>query len=528
MRMTAKRSTNRLRRAARTTAIVVGCAVLALGGVVLGLRVAIPGEYDTDLGSVSTRITPSIHGEIDAYVPLADWGARIPAFSAPMTVELEPRAVDRDAVLRAAGGDRALIAGAESDLRDAVRATVLRTLRYALGGAIVLAAVLGLTLAAFGTRRPRWLLGLPILVLAFAGLICGATIWRAQATFDVGAIDHPTFYARGAELVQLLDAAENARRAGDGYSSKVQAAVSGFASLLADPTSGSVVPDHEALLVSDLHNNRFVLDSLQDFAARKPVFFVGDFGTTGSAAEARLLAPSVAALGDRVIAVSGNHDSTRFMRALARRGATVLTRKGVLRPDGGHGAPMVRVGGLLVAGFDDPLEWHGRDADSPTRTFSFTELPDPEAAQARADRQLLRWFDALPQRPDIVLIHQNGLAQRFARTLQERGDPPRLTILTGHDHLQHVTSYGPISVIDAGTVGASGIYGVGRDFVGLADLHFASDADLDAVDLIAVEPVSGAAEARRVLLGPCTAESGICHRYPLPHDQLDEPEPKDP
>ncbi|HEY6781518.1 MAG TPA: metallophosphoesterase family protein, partial [Thermoleophilaceae bacterium] len=464
-------------------------------------------------------------GELDAYVPLADWGVRVRAFSAPMSVRVEPRRVDRDAVLRAANGDRAITAGVEDDLRDAIGATVARMLRFALGGAALLALMLGLALAAFGERRRLRLVGLPLLVLVLAAAVCGATIWRAEATFDAGAVDHPTFYARGAELVQLLDAAENARRAGDGYGSKVEGAVRGFASLLAAPTAGRLDGGPQALLASDLHDNRLVLDSVRDYAAGKPVFFVGDFGRDGDASETRLLAPAVAGLGRRVVAVSGNHDSTRLMRALARRGVTVLTRRGALHADGSHGAAMTRVAGLLVAGFDDPLEWHGPNPGASERVFSFSELPDPESAAARADRQLLRWFDGLPRRPDVVLVHQNGLAQRLARTLLERGDPPQLTILTGHDHAQHVTNYGPIAVIDAGTVGASGIYGVGRDVVGLGDLHFSSTATIEAVDLIAVEPVSGAAEARRVLLEDCARASGVCQRYPLPGDEADPPNP---
>ena len=127
------------------------------------------------------------------------------------------------------------------------------------------------------------MLGLPALVLALAASVCGVTIWRAETTFDADAVDHPTFYARGAELVQLLDAAENARRAGDGYGSKVQAAVGGFASLLAAPTAGRVEGGPQALLASDLHDNRLVLGSLRDYAAGKPVFFVGDFGRDGDA-----------------------------------------------------------------------------------------------------------------------------------------------------------------------------------------------------------------------------------------------------
>ncbi|MEA2288235.1 MAG: hypothetical protein QOD55_232, partial [Solirubrobacteraceae bacterium] len=520
---------DRRRSRVRQAAVALGAAVLvlalALGGVTLGLRIASPGEYDTELGRISVRVTPATHGQVEAYVPLADWGVRARAFSAPMKLHVEPRTVERDVVLRAAGGELAPVRAAEADLRAAIRRTVLRTMRFALGGAALLALMLGLTLAAFGERRRLLLVGGPLGVLAVAALVCGVTVWRAQATFDDGALERPTFYARGAELVQLLDAAANARDAGDGYTTKVQGAVRGFASLLADPTAGRLDDTRPALLASDLHNNRLALDSLRDYARDKPVFFAGDFGNTGSPSEARLLAAGVAGLGRRVLAVSGNHDSTIFMRALARRGVTVLTRDGVLRPDGRHGAQDVEIDGLRVAGFDDPQEWQGSDPDNPRRIFSFSELPDPAQAEDRARRQLLRWYDGLRARPDIVLVHQNGLAQWLARTLHERGDRRALTILTGHDHAQHVTSYGPVTVVDAGTVGASGLYGVGRDSVGLGDLHFTGGGDLQAADLIAVEPVSGAAQAQRVVIGPCAGAGDVCRRFPGPEETGDGERP---
>jgi Calcineurin-like phosphoesterase superfamily domain len=497
--------------------------VLALAGVGLGLRVASPGEYDTQLGRVSVRVEPAAHGQVEAYIPLADWGVRFHAFRAPMRLHLEPRTVERDVVLRAASGERAPVRATEAGLRTAVRRTVFRTLRFAVGGAAVIALVLGLGLAAFGERRRRVLIGAPLAVVAVAAIACGVTLQRAQATFDEGALEHPTYYARGAELVQLLDAAANARKAGDGYASKVQGAVGGFASLLTDPSAGRLDDTAPALLASDLHNNRVALDSLRAYAADKPVFFVGDFGTTGSAPEARLIATGVAALGRQVVAVSGNHDSDTLMRALARRGVTVLTRDGVLRADGSHGAPMTDVAGVRVAGFDDPLEWRSPDPADPRRIFSFSELPDPEQALAAAQRDLLRWYDGLPRRPDVVLVHQNGLAQWLARTLMDRGVTKPLTILTGHDHRQHVTTYGPVAVVDAGTVGASGIYGVGRDRVGLGDLHFARTGDLEAADLIAVEPVSGAAQAQRVVTAPCTEPGGVCQLFPAPEGKPPAP-----
>ena len=388
---------------------------------------------------------------------------------------------------------------------------MLRTLRFAVGGAAAIGAVLALVLLARGRRRRRVVAGLPLLVVAWAVLACVLTLARAAATFDEAALARPTYFARGAELVQLVDAAENARQAGQSYALKVEGAVRGFATLLSDPTAGGVERGRRALLASDVHDNRFALDSLRDYARGKPVFFAGDLGTNGSRVETALLAPRLARLGQRVVAISGNHDSARMMRALARRGVTVLERRGVLRPDGGHGAASVLVGGLRVAGFDDPNEWRGRRADDPRRVFSFAEMFDPRAAEARARAQLLRWFDGLDPRPDIVMIHQNGLALFLARTLQDRRDDRALTILTGHDHRQHVDRYGPHVVVDGGTAGAGGLAGVGQDSVGLADLHFARTGhELEAADLIAVEPITGNGLARRVVNRPCDTPERRC------------------
>ena len=498
--------------ALRAVLVAVTTLALALGGVWLGVRLATPGEYGTPLGRISVEIDQARHGEIAAYVPLADWGVRARPFAAPVAVHIEPRTLDRQAALRAAQGERSLLRRSERALRDAVERAVLRTLRFAVGGAAAVAGVVALVLLARGERRRRMIAGLPLLVVAWGVLACVVALARASATFDEAALARPTYFARGAELVQLVDAAENARQAGQSYALKVEGAVRGFATLLSDPTAGDIgAQGRRALLASDVHDNRFALDSLRDYARGKPVFFVGDLGTTGSRVETALLAPRLARLGERVIAISGNHDSGRMMRALARRGVTVLERRGVLRPDGSHGADSVRVDGLRVAGFDDPNEWRGRRADDPRRVFSFAEMFDPKAAEARARAELLRWFDGLDPRPDVVLVHQNGLALFLARTLQDRRDSRALTILTGHDHRQHVDRYGPQVVVDGGTAGAGGLQGVGQDPVGLAELHFARTGhELEAADLIAVEPVTGNGLARRVVNRRCDTPDRRC------------------
>ena len=49
----------------------------------------------------------------------------------------------------------------------------------------------------------------------------------------------------------------------------------------------------------------------------QPIFFPGDFGQNGGAAETRLIVQQVRQFTQPVIAVSGNHDSALLMRRLA-------------------------------------------------------------------------------------------------------------------------------------------------------------------------------------------------------------------
>src|ERR1700742_2337316 len=147
------------RRAAVVLLAPALIVILALTGVFVGLRIASPGEYETELGRVSVRVTPAAHGEVEAYVPRADWGVRFHAFSAPMRLHLEPRTVQRQVVLRAASGERAPGGATRAGLRPAVRKTVLRTLRFSVGGAAFVALALALALAAGGVRRRRFVVG---------------------------------------------------------------------------------------------------------------------------------------------------------------------------------------------------------------------------------------------------------------------------------------------------------------------------------------------------------------------------------
>jgi hypothetical protein len=205
------------------------------------------------------------------------------------------------------------------------------------------------------------------------------------------------------------------------------------------------------------------------------------------------------------------------MRDLAAEGAIVLTDTGRLRADGTtDGKPVQQIGDMKVAGWPDPLEYRGPNPGDPKRIFSFSELPDEDTRYAAAQTGVVRWFDGLPERPDVVMVHQNGLAQHLARALLSRGDQAPLLILTGHDHNQHVDLYGDdIVVVDAGTGGAGGVFGVGTQSVGVATLQLPGGRPPPrAVDLINVDPVNGNAQADRVVpssKAACEVERVTCH-----------------
>lgn len=491
-------------------------ALMSVGGMLLGLRVAGPTSSQTALGRMSLRVQPAWYGGLDAYIPIVDWGVRVAAFSGPLRLHLEPLNVDREALLDVASGHRSVITAAEQDARGAARAAFDRAFAWAVAGALALGLIAAAL--AFARRRPArsvaaWLLAPTALAVA---LSVGALLW-VQHSFNPRAFQDPSFYGRGAELAQLLKFADHAQAESAGYTSSVYRALAGYSTLLSavGQLATAPVPQQPAVLISDLHDNQLVLPALRQLIPAGPIFFAGDFGQRGTVAEARSLIPQVTRLGRPMIAVSGNHDSRLFMRALARAGVVVLTDRGRLRPNGvTDGRPVQQVAGLRVAGYPDPMEWHGPDPGDPRRIFSYGELPDGASRYAGAQRALVDWFDSLRPRPQVVLIHDSGLAQTLARNVAAHPGPP-LLILTGHDHEQHVDRYGPVLVVDGGTVGAGGIFGVGHEQVGMAELALPRGRAIpSSIDLIQVQPLTTAANAQRLVPASsafCDQERVSCH-----------------
>jgi predicted phosphodiesterase len=484
----------------------------------LGLRLAGEATHQTKLGDVAVEVTPAVPGRVDIYIPLADWGVRARAIDAPLEMAAEPRTLDRQALISAADGNREVVRQASDDLRDAANDALFRALAFALTGALAAALVAMLLLRSVLRLTPRQARALAATGFIVALAVSVGTLVATRATFDAKEFNDPELYARGAELMQLLQVAEKGQQAAAEYESSVERSVGGLAGLLSAAARLSEAPDTASVvLASDLHGNALVLGPLRRLFAETPIVFAGDFGHTGSEEEADALVPRIARLGSPVLAVSGNHDSSLFMRRLAAAGVLVLTERGRLGRDGApDGDAVIDVAGFKFAGLSDPLEWRRERPDNPGRIFSFSERADGEREYADAEQRTIDWFDDLPERPDVVVIHQNGLAQALARHLGEQPDPRPVVVLTGHDHEQHLDRYrGGVVVVDAGTVGAGGLLAAGHEYVGLAEVHFRdSPRRLRSVDLIGFDPLSGSAEAARAIVEDdtaCERDTVNCH-----------------
>lgn len=487
-----------MRRGLITAALVLLCAALALAGSVVALRAAAPTSKDVTLGTVDVHVVPARRGSVDVYVPVVAWGVRAEPYRAPVAVELEFRSLDRDAALaalRTGGSADASLTVLETELQDAVAGGLRRAAAFALLGGLV-GGLLGGAVAAGGFGRRRWLLLGPAAGLA-ASFAAVAVTGAGVSRFDYGALREPTFYAHGEELPRLLEFSERVLAAGDGYGDSYGEAVAGLTRLIAAAGDGEREPatiDRSLVVASDLHSNGLVLEALQGFTSGKPVFLVGDLTQRGTRVETGIVA-GLARLGSPVVAVSGNHDSRPLMRAAARQGVVVLTETGRLRADGTtDGEPVAEIAGLRVAGWQDPLE-------SATGTFQgrLIELKEQDLEDAR--REFLDWFAGLPERPDVVLVHRHGLAHALLDELAAEGGPPVL-VLTGHDHRQHVEAEGGHVLVDGGSLGAGGVFGLGEETSGFAVVHLDGAELPAAVDLVEVEPLSGAASARRVVVPP--------------------------
>ncbi len=531
----AARTPARRRLAVRRAALVLVALLCPLAGAWIAPRAADPGLYETAVADVRIDVSMSVPSRrgVNLYVPLADWGLRSAVVDAPVRVRVEPRRINRVGVVRiVSDGGRGAISTLRSDLDGALRTAALRFAGLSLVGGLAGGLVAALVWHAAGVRRRRQLLLVPAAAVALTLTLGGVLTAWAALSFDAAKLERPDYYASGQELERILAQADSLRRSGEKYADRVDNAVRAISGLLGSRGNGQnpLAPDvggddaQRIVLASDIHNNLLTLPTLRRYGAGNLTVLAGDFTINGGRMEAPLV-ERMARVGDPVVAVSGNHDSPGIMDALRARGVIVLD----------HDDGVRTISGLDVAGFEDPLMLGGREFPVGIRAgLSFGNLPNGTERFQRAVEQRWTWWQALPRRPDVLIVHQEAIGRALASRIWEAdADGPPLTILVGHTHVQRLDRYGPVTVVNAGTVGAGGLFGVNSQDVGLALLYMRRDGSVEATDLVAQDPSTSAARARRVIIDTpdCDDTLVFCHDEPEPPEPDDatagpEPEPE--
>ena len=102
---------------------------------------------------------------------------------------------------------------------------------------------------------------------------------------------------------------------------------------------------------------------------------------------------------------------------------------------------------------------------------------------------------------DVVMVHEPGLIAQTLAELEE--DPPArpLVFVVGHTHQTDIDLQPNVSVINGGSIGGGGTGNLadGATDVGLARMTYTVDGGFAplAADLVAIDPGTGAATARR-------------------------------
>lgn len=460
--------------------------VLATFGGALAAFSAYTVERDVSVGTVQLSIEPFDEGALDLYAPIVDWGVRFPVVRMPARVKVDVRSIDREAVATLARGGEVDVRTLRADAEDAIADYLKRLI------ALVLVAGLAMgVLAAFALRgrrdvKLRWLL--PTAVATALSITVSLIVLLPPR----GAVDEPEYYAHGSDIPRALEAIESATRSPDVLSEELDAQLVGLARLVVSP-SGRPAPGGlpRLTLASDLHNNVLALPSLENAAGDGPLLFAGDLTDQGRPFEIELVRRVVSA-GRPFVFVTGNHDSDTLVDRLVREGATVLTERGRLQPNGQYGPVVFRFNGVRVAGYSD------RNERSSARRYRGPPNPKPTAGEKASFRT---WLRGVIDQADVVMVHAPGLAEEAIASL--RDDPPDhpLVLAVGHTHRPGVEQVAPnVTLLNGGTVGAGGTGNLGEDqAIGLAVLTYQQEPAFApvAADLVEIDPGDGSARAER-------------------------------
>jgi predicted phosphodiesterase len=280
----------------RKALIVAVVAVATLAGAIGGLA-TFRLERQLDVGAVRLSVDPGHRGALDLYVPLVDWGVRLPVVRLPARVNVDVRSIDRDAVLRLADSGR-LTAG--------VALVVLLPPRC-------------------NVDSPRYYANGPEVPAALRAL---ESLGASEKTLDE-------------EIDQQL------------------VGIARFVSALAGRPALEQHP--RLTVASNLHNNVIALPALENAARGGPLLFAGDLTDRGSPLEQKLVLRVLRAGSPLVFISGNHDSDVLERKLARAGAIVLTRSGRLRIDGTTDGQIVQRVGSLRITGYDDPLKRLARE-----------------------------------------------------------------------------------------------------------------------------------------------------------------------
>jgi predicted phosphodiesterase len=417
-------------------AAIVGPVLVGIAGAALALQAF--AKTTVDAGPFQVQIEADF-GRSVTDISLPPLGRlRADTHGAPLHVRASLREVDVEQL------QEGLRRGVDSVAAELERNTLHAAGRFAWS--VILVGLVGAAALGLLAFRTRWPL---VLRATVAGLLAVVlSVGFTAIGFDAAAFQAPSYTGSLRLVPQLFGPVEGAIERVGYFREELRRVVAGAARAYAAIESNPLGRGDEirVLHISDAHLSTLGYGFAQELARSFDTDFVIDTGDTTSfgAPNEEFILSEVERFGLPYVWVRGNHDSGAFQDALSRVDGTIVL-------DGNT----AEVDGFTIYGLGHP--YFNEERGTPVGDEEVVALVDRAAGQVLTD------VTALPEPPDIVLVHDDRMAAKLGGLVP--------LVLSGHFHDTVDKVVDGTLFLRIGTTGAAGPTG----FTAEGDVPFSAE-----------------------------------------------------
>jgi predicted phosphodiesterase len=452
-------------------AAIVGPVLVGIAGAALALQAF--AKTAVDAGPFQVQLEADF-GRSVTDISLPPLGRlRADTHGAPLHLRASLREVDVEEL------QEGLRRGIDSVAAEVERNTLDAAGRFA--GWVILVGVFGAAALGLLAFRNRWLL---VLRATVAGLLAVVlSVGFTAIGFDAAAFQSPSYTGSLRLVPQLFGPVEGAIERVGYFRDELRRVVAGAARAYAAVESNPLGRGDEVrvLHISDIHLSTLGYGFAQELSQSFDVDLVIDTGDTTSfgAPDEEFILDEIPDFGLPYVWVRGNHDSAAIQDAVAGIGGAFVL-------DGGTAL----VEDFTIYGLGHP--YFNEERGTPVGDEEVEALVAQAAERVQAD------VSALPEPPDLVLVHDDRMAEGIAGLVP--------VVLSGHFHDNRDEVIDGTVYLRVGTTGAAGptAFTVEGDVPFSAEvLYFRSDEEdrmrLVAWDVVTQFPETGSLEIARHL-----------------------------